>query len=224
MAGMTDGARILGAAVSGGLTAPFYLALILGLGALEPGFSHLRSPMSELGGVPGWRGSAFNIGVAATGVLVLVFAAGFERRLPAARSARAGTALLVTGGLGLIGVGVFHCDPDCRNVLADPDWIGRVHILSSLLAGMGTGLAPLFLWAAMRRSPRWADLAPPTLAMGVLANLSGLAFWLSLLADYRLHAVEGLVQRLGLVLVFLWMGLAAARLGRLTHPGGPKRA
>ncbi|MDH3639047.1 MAG: DUF998 domain-containing protein [Gammaproteobacteria bacterium] len=185
------------ATTAGLLTAPFYLTLIIVLGALEPGFSHRTSLMSTLGGVPGLRGFAFNLGVAATGILVITFTVGFERQLPPRWTARVGSSLLVIGGLGLIGAGVFNCNQDCRNIFAEPDFVGRLHIVASFFAGLGTALAPLFVWAAMRNSANWEKFAAPTLVAAILANLPGITFWLTMLSGYRLYSVEGLVQRLG---------------------------
>jgi len=206
------------AAVAAGLlAAPFYLTLIILLGALEPGFSHRTALMSMLGGVPGLRGLAFNLGVAATGVLVIAFALGLLRRFPPTWAARVGAALLAIGGLGLIGAGVFHCSQDCRNVLAEPDYVGRLHIVASLLAGMGTGLAPFFVWVAIRSGTAWKDFAKPTIVAAILANLPGITFWIMLSTGFRLHSIEGLIQRAGLVVVLVWIFFAAMRLWRLEH-------
>ncbi|MEN8196603.1 MAG: DUF998 domain-containing protein, partial [Pseudomonadota bacterium] len=199
------------------LAAPFYLMLIIVLGALEPGFSHRTALMSMLGGVPGLRGLVFNLGVAATGVLVIAFALGLLRRLPQAWTAIVGVALLAIGGLGLIGAGAFHCNQVCRNILAEPDFVGRLHIVASLLAGMGTGLAPIFVWMAIRSDTAWKDFAKPTLVAAILANLPGIAFWITLSTGFRLYSVEGLIQRAGLVVVLVWVFLAAVRLWRLEH-------
>jgi hypothetical membrane protein len=206
-----------GAVAAGLLAPPFYLTLIIVLGALEPGFSHRTSLMSLLGGVPGGRGLAFNLGVAATGMLLIAFAIRLPRRLPPTWTAKVGSALLVIGGLGLIGAGVFHCNQGCRNILAEPDFVGRLHIIASLLAGMGTGLAPLFVWMAIRRSTTWKDFATPTLAAAILANLPGITFWITMSTGFRLHLIEGLIQRLGLVVVLVWVFFAAMRLWRLEH-------
>jgi hypothetical membrane protein len=206
-----------GAVAAGLLATPFYLTLIIVLGALEPGFSHRTALMSMLGGVPGLRGLIFNFGVAATGVLVIAFARGLLRRLPSAWTAKVGAALLAIGGLGLIGAGAFHCNQDCRNILAEPDFVGRLHIVASLLAGIGTGLAPFFVWMAIRSGTAWKDFAKPTLVAAILANLPGITFWITLSTGFRLYSVEGLIQRAGLVVVLVWVFLAAMRLWRLEH-------
>ena len=219
---MTDTSNRWSAA-AGLFAAPFYLTLISVLGALEPGFSHLTVPMSILGGVPGARGLVFNLGVAATGVFVVGFGIGLRRRLPPKMSARVGFALLMVGGLGLLGAAYFHCNEGCRNILTQPDLVGRLHIVFSLLGGMGTGLAPVFVWAAVRGSEEWKGLARPTFVAALLANLPGITFWITIATGYRLHSIEGLIQRLGFVVVLTWIFFVAARLWRLeSHEAPPE--
>ncbi len=205
-----------GAAAPALLAGPFYLVLIAVLGALEPGFSHRTSLMSMLGGVPGSRGLAFNLGVAATGALVITFAIGLRRELSPKWTTKVGLAMLMIGGLGLIGAGGFHCSEGCRNILDEPDFVGRVHLASSLVAGMGIGLAPFFVWASMRANTRWRDFATATLVAAILANLPGLTFWITIYTGSRLTAVEGLIQRAGLVVVLVWIFFVGVRLQRLT--------
>lgn len=202
-------------AAAGLLAAPFYLTLVVVLGALEPGFSHLTTLMSTLGGIPGVRGLAFNLGVATTGVLVIAFGIGLRRQLRPKMSAKLGFALLVIGGLGLNGAAYFHCNEGCRNILTQPGLVGRLHMVSSLLAGMGTGLAPIFVWAAMRGNEDWKGLATATLVTALLANLPGITFWITIATGFRLYSIEGLIQRLGFVVVLIWIFFVAARLWRL---------
>ena len=202
---------------AGLLAAPYYVVLISVLGMLEPGFSHLSKPMSILGGVPGWRGLVFNFGVAATGMLVIAFGIGIQRQLPRKISAKIGLGLLLIGGMGLVGAGYFHCNADCKNIFSEPDLTGRLHIITSLLAGMGSALAPLFYWAAMRGSKRWQALATPTLVLAISANVPGLTFWITIVTDFRLLAVEGLIQRLGFVVVLIWMFYIAMKMMQSIH-------
>jgi len=202
------------AALAGLAAAPFYLTLIIVLGLLEPGFSHRTSLMSLLGGVPGLRGVVFNAGVAMTGVMIIVFAIGLRRQLPGLRWSVVGFGLLVVGGLGLLGAAVFSCNQGCENVLQAPDFVGRAHLASSLFAGAGTSLAPFFLWAAMRASAKWSRFAAPTLAAGILANLPGLTLWITLFAGYRLQSVEGLLQRVGFVVILIRIASLAVHMLR----------
>ena len=191
--------------VTGMLAPPFYLILIIVLGELEPGFSHLTDPMSLLGGVPGIRGLIFNTGVAVNGVLVIIFGLMLWRQLTSTISAKIAFGLFVMGGLGLIGAGVFHCDYDCKNVLQEPNLIGQLHAMVSFLAGMGTGLAPFFFWAAMRKSEPWKGFSTPTLIAAIFANLPGIIFWATFLTGYKLESTAGLIQRMGFVVTLFWM-------------------
>jgi hypothetical protein len=202
--------------IAGLLTAPFYLILIILLGALEPGFSHLTKPMSILGGVTGVRGLVFNFGVAMTGMFVIAFGMELRRQLPTKMTAKIGFGLLLIGGAGLIGAGYFHCNAGCTNILAEPDLVGRLHTIMSLLAGMGTALAPFFVWAAIRGNEKWKGLARPTLVAAILANLPGITFWIMIATGLRLYSVEGLIQRLGFVVVLIWIFFIAIRLWRLS--------
>lgn len=154
----------------------------------------------------------FNLGVAATGVLVVVVAVGLRRRLPSIVSSVIGIGLLAVGGLGLIGAGLFSCNESCRNILIEPDLTGRLHTVASLFSGLGCGLSLFFLWAAMRRSDVWNDVAGSTLATAILANVPGMVFWVTLLADMRLYSVEGLIQRVGFIVVLVWIFFIARRM------------
>jgi len=200
---------------AGLFVAPFYLALIFILGALEPGYCHLTKLMSILGGVPGVRGLTFNIGVIATGVFLIMFAFGVWRQFPSKITTKVGFGLLVLGGLGLIGAGYFHCNEGCRNILAEPDQIGRLHMIMSLLGGVGAGLSPFFVWWAIRGSEKWKVFVRPTLVAAIFANLPGILLWITLATGYRLYSVEGLIQRLGFVVVLIWIFFFAVRLCRI---------
>lgn len=197
------------------LAAPFYLTLIITLGEMEPGFSHLTKPMSLLGGVPGIRGLIFNFGVAITGTLVIIFSYGLWRQLRPKTSARIALGLFVMGGLGLIGAGYFHCNEGCKNVLVDPNLVGQLHAFVSFLAGIGTGLAPFFVWAAMRISDKWKTFATPTLVAAILANIPGIIFWLSFATGIKLISIGGLIQRMGFVVTLIWMFYVAVQFWRI---------
>lgn len=202
-------------ATAGILAPPFYFALVTALGALEPEYSHLTKMMSVLGGVSGARGTIFNIGVMMTGSLVIAFALGLQLQLPPKVSSRVGVGLLTFGGVGLIGSGIFSCNEGCRNILTEPDLIGRLHMIASLFAGMGTALAPFFIWAAMRGEMKWKRFVWPTFMTAILANLPGITLWATIFTDTRLVSIEGLIQRLGLVFTLIWIFFVSARLLQL---------
>jgi|GEM_PF-325886 len=190
---------------------PFYLTLIFGLGALEPGYSHLTMTMSVLGGVTGPRGLAFNLGVGVTGILLLLFALGFARSFTPSWLVRAGVACMIVGGLGFVGAAVFHCSPGCRNVFLEPTLTGRIHAVAALLGGLFSATAPLLFWAAMRREEKWRPFAGSALAAALGAHLPGIFFWATILSGVRFPAVEGIAQRMGFIVVLIWVAFMAAQ-------------
>lgn len=142
-----------------------------GLSKLEPGYSHMSEMMSILGGVEGVRGIAFNAGVALIGALVIAFGTGLHRSIT--EGSKIGPALIVLGGLGLIGAAVFHCNGGCANVIARTS-VGIMHILSAFIAGMSLAVSPFFIFARIRKDAQWKNYTWFTLVIGILANIPGL--------------------------------------------------
>ena len=199
--------------ITTGLLAPlFFFVLIFVLGALEPGFNHKASLMSRLGGVPGIRGIAFDIGVVLAGVLIIAFASGLRPQLPSGTASKIGIYLLAIGGLSLVVTGAFPCKPECRNILVEPDFIGRVHLIASFISGVGLAWSPVAIGIAFRNDERWRNWWRPTLAVAVLSNIPGIVLWITLLTGARLHSIEGLLQRSAILVVFVWIFALALKL------------
>ncbi len=200
--------------ITAGLLAPlFFFVLIFTLGALEPGFIHRASLMSRLGGVPGVRGVAFDVGVALTGVLVIIFASGLRQNLPSSLSSRIAVCLLVIGGLGLMVTGAFPCKPQCRNIIIEPDFVGRVHLIASFISGVGLAWSPLAIGIAFRNDEQWRNWSLPAFAVAIASNIPGIVLWVTLATGARLHSIEGLLQRAGIMIVFVWIFALAFKLG-----------
>ena len=56
-------------AIAGILVPILYISMVISLGLLESGYSQRTMMMSILGGVPGWRGAIFNLGLVLIGSL-----------------------------------------------------------------------------------------------------------------------------------------------------------
>ncbi len=192
--------------ITAGFLAPlFFVVLILVLGALEPGFNHKTSLMSRLGGVPGVRGIAFDIGVVLVGILIVAFASGLRPQLPSGPASKIGVSLLAIGGLSLVVTGAFPCKPECRNILVEPDFVGRVHLFASFMSGAGLAWSPVAIGIAFRKDKRWRNWWWPTLAVAVVSNIPGIVLWITLLTGARLHSIEGSLQRVAISVVFVWI-------------------
>ncbi|MFX1438604.1 MAG: DUF998 domain-containing protein [Promethearchaeota archaeon] len=208
--GLSQDARKLSAAIAG-VIAPFlYLILVFGLGFLEPGYNQMTDMMSILGGVEGLRGWLFNLGVIIIGLLVAIFGLGLHPFLNDGDGSKVGPSMLVLGGIGLIGGGIFHCDQDCTNFLTrNPT--GIMHMISSALAGMLIAMSLFVLYFRIRRDPVWERLGGFTLLMALLGNGAGITLWITF-ATTRLSAIEGLIQRVGIIAPLLWIAIVSLQM------------
>ena len=199
--------------ISGIIAPVLIIGLVAGLSMLEPGYSHMTEMMSILGGVGGVRGITFNAGVALTGALIIAFGVGLHRSIM--KGSRIGPALIVLGGLGLIGAAVFHCNGGCANVIARTP-VGTMHILSAFIAGMSLGVSPFFIFARIRKDAQWKNYTWFTLAIGILANIPGLILWGSFFTT-RMTEIEGLIQRLGIIFPLIWIGVMSQRMLKMSR-------
>ncbi|MFX1253131.1 MAG: DUF998 domain-containing protein [Promethearchaeota archaeon] len=197
--------------IPGIITPILYFGMIIVLGALEPGYNHLTTMMSVLGGVEGIRGVAFNIGVALTGVLIFLFAIGLQRNINGGKGSKIAAILFILGSLGLIGAAIFHCNQDCTNVI-ERDITGILHIISAFFSGMSLAIAPLFVYFSLKKDPQWQKYAGYTLATFVVSNIPGITLWVTYLTGNRIRELEGLIQRLGIVFVLIWIGVISVQM------------
>ena len=175
---LSQDVRKLSAAVAG-VIAPFlYLILTFGFGFLEPGYDQMTDMMSLLGGVEGLRGWLFNLGVIVIGLLVAIFGFGLHQFLNDGEGSRLGPVMLVLGGIGLVGGGIFHCDQDCMNFLTRTP-TGILHMISSALAGMLVAMSLFVVYFRIRRDPLWKRLGGFTVLMALLGNGAGIILWIT---------------------------------------------
>jgi hypothetical membrane protein len=201
-------------AVAGILAPIFYFGLVIILGFLEPDYSHLTKMMSVLGGVGGVRGLIFNFGISFIGVLIILFAFGLHKNVNYGNGSKVGPILLIIGGVGLIGSGIFHCNLNCANVIVENNFIGSIHMLSAFIAGLSLSIAPFFVYGRFKKDPIWKKYATYTLVTGIIANIPGIIFWVTL-ATKRLPEIEGLIQRLGIVFILIWIEIVSLKMLKL---------
>ncbi|HKJ28196.1 MAG TPA: DUF998 domain-containing protein [Anaerolineales bacterium] len=202
-----------------GILAPIlYFSIVVFLGLLEPGYNQRTMMMSVLGGVPGWRGAAFNLGLVLIGIFLIAFGVGMVRSIHASKGKRLGLALLVIASIGLIGSSYFHCEEGCVNILQEPDFRGQMHMLFAFFAGLGLAFSPLPFFFSMKGDPQWENSRGLTLTAVFLANIPGITMWITLFTT-RLPEWEGLIQRLGLLFPLIWVEVMALKLLRISGPG-----
>ena len=172
-------------AIAGILAPILWFVLVVVLGVLEPGYSHMSKMMSILGGVGGIRGFLFNSGISTVGVLIILFAIGLYREFESKDKPKIGTTLLILGGIGLIFSGIFSCDLNCNNAMIEKDFTGIMHMLFAFIAGMGLSISPFFIFGKLKKNPVWKKYAKYTL--GAIALLR--AFYYIFLAMHSKKSI-----------------------------------
>lgn len=200
-----------------GITSPIlYIGMVIILGLFEPGYNQRTMMMSILGGVPGWRGDVFNLGLVLIGCLLIGFGIGLYRSIDSPKGKRFGLVLMVIASIGLIGSGYFHCETGCVNIIDEPDFRGQMHMLFAFIAGLGLAFSPLPFYFSMKHDPKWKNARGITLAAVILSNIPGITMWITIFTT-RLPEWEGLIQRLGLIFPLIWVEMMALKLSRMSQ-------
>lgn len=198
-----------GLAMGGLVAGPLFTLGYLLQGGARAGYSAWRHPISAL--ALGNRGWMQVVNFLLSGGLLTGFAVGVRRT----EHGSAWSPLLIGAvGLGLIGAGVFACDPiggyPPGTAVSDRrSRRGALHGFFSAFVFLG--LPVLFGLEARRGTPFWRSYSAATCAAFVSTfALSSAGF----AGAPGLAKVGGLFQRLSLSSGFLWLSLRAGRLLR----------
>jgi len=195
-----------------GILAPvLYVSMVILLGLLEPGYNQRTMMMSILGGVQGWRGAAFNLGLVLIGILLIFFGFGLHRNVNQGKGNRIGFILFLFAGIGLMGSSYYHCDVGCVNIIHEPDFRGQMHMLFAFIAGLSLAFSPLPFFFSMIHNSRLKSYRGMTMAAVILSNIPGIVMWITLFTT-RLPEWEGILQRLGLIFPLIWVEVMAIKL------------
>lgn len=190
-----------------GITAPLLFGILLvAAGLLRPGYDHIADYISELGvGANAW---VMNTNFLLTGLLLAAFSLGLARALGAGKSARAGSALVGISGSGVFAAGIFSCDPGCPSSGASLSQ--QMHDTVSIIAFVAIMIAPIIVSLGMKRDPLWQGYRLYSIATGVAAIAFFFLFFASTL-------YVGALQRLFVATPFLWIGVIALRLLKVSR-------
>lgn len=195
----------------GGLAGPvLFVSLIILCGALRPGYSHVTQFISELGETGGSHAALMNLlGFIPTGIIVAGFGLSMAYLFPRTSLSLAAAVLIVVYGLGLLGAGVYCCDPGCPSQhLSFDGMMHRVVSVTALLAGV-LGIA---LWARCFRSlAAWRSMS----RYSAVSSAMALVFLLLVGLTEQSRVFTGVWQRLCLVTMDLWCALVGFRVFRM---------
>jgi hypothetical protein len=178
-------------------------------GALEPGYSHLKQPISELGATDATHPWIVNAGFVVMGLSICGLGAALLTVLPRRRAANVTAALFAVAGLAFALAGVFHLDCGLSQSSCVDRWhAGQLswHHAAHLWVGLVFDLAFVATPFALARSlwPR------PSGQLALGSGTTGLAvFAATFLIERPEGDLAGLVQRLGLGVAQIWVLIVA---------------
>ena len=178
-----------------------FVAVFILVGLIKPGYDPIVRFVNE--GSRGQLGWIQNLNFFVFGILLLAFALGLWTGLGRRTSGRVGSLLIATAGAGAFGAGLFLADPGTQVLTTR----GALHMTMSLVAFLSLTLGTFFFTKRF-----WGDLP-----FGVYSLVIGVVIPISFLSGGAFAAYGGLIQRIMLTMVCVWLVLLAVRLRRATN-------
>ncbi len=194
-----------------GIVGPLlYTGTWLVIGFLDSDYSHVRDPISNLSAIGAPYAAVMTFIILVFAILIAAFALGLQLGLPS--GFWVGPAVLVIAGIGYVGIALApldHANPGDGNVL---------HNIAASVTVFALMLAPILHFPRLRRDRSWRNLGRYSIATTVATIAFAIIASLPAFADR-----EGLMQRLVLLVVLVWMIVIATRLYLSSAPNRAKR-
>lgn len=191
----------------------FIAAWIVG-GALEPGYSHVEQYISELGADDAAHPLLMNAGILVLGLGVAALGPALLATLPRRRAARVAAALFFGAGIAIAIGGIFNLD--CSTAVSaacEARWDRHAHDFSTQTAiHKWTGLVGEVLFLLTPFPLARALWGRPAAAPALASGLIGVGIFLAADVGSRGGGGDdygGLIQRLGLASLHLWVLIVA---------------
>ena len=192
-------------------------------GALQPGYSHLAQPFSELGARNAAHPAVMDLGLVALGLSVAALGPALLATLPARPATRVAAGLFGLAGLAVVVAAALPLDCSLtvdhacshRFNAGELSWQTSAHIWAGLVFDIAFAATPFAVARALwPRHAAQLALAAASAATPILVGtfvIGGIA-----------HGGIGLVQRLAFVSVHIWV--FAVAIGVLAATRGPRPA
>lgn len=181
-------------------------------------YSVRREDISALAALDAQNAWIMITGFLLLGVGIVALGAGLAGALKG-RPATVGSILVLVAGVGIIVAGLAR--NDCSSELdacadrvdaGDVSWHHATHDLASLVVFLALVAAPLVFARAFRGDQSWRDLRTYSLITGVLGLVLLVLFLTGVAGSWN-----GLLQRVFVTVLFLWIAVLGARLIRLSR-------
>ena len=186
--------------------------------ALQPGYSVLDQAVSELGAKDAAHPLIDNVGIAVLGLSLAALGIALLGALPRRRARTVAVALFAAAGAAIVveGFARLDCglsDHTCKAMFRahELSWTTDVHLWAGLVDQTLIALTPFALARAL-----WPG---PTSIAAVAGGVWGLGFGALSWVLYGVDGVpDGLVQRIGLLVLHLWVFIVAVGVLYETRP------
>ena len=199
-----------------------FIASWIVAGALEPGYSHLDEGVSLLCAKNAAHPLIVNAGLVVFGLSLAGLGPALLSVLPRRRAASFAAALFVAAGVTIILSGLFRvdcnltADQHCRDLLRAGalSWHTDLHLWLGLVAQVLLLLTPFAIARAL-----WPG---PIVPLAIGAGVAGLVIALVAFVLFGVGGVpDGLVQRVGLGVIHLWVLIVAVGILHATRRERP---
>ena len=187
-----------------------YLTVLMVLGFVEPGYSHIRQFPSELGGTMAQNAWVMNANFHIVGVMIWIFAYGLHKGLPEGKTGFWGPLMLALLALSMFTSGFFQCAEGCLPTTEG----SKMHGLAGLPGLIGSVMAPILIYRRLKTSNgSWPTFYTTFSLVAIIIQVVGLIS-IPLLMN---SGIPGLAMRILLVAQLSWP--FALAYGLLTQPG-----
>jgi hypothetical membrane protein len=186
-------------ALSGVIGPILFTIVVISLGLLRPDYSHVSEEISKLGEVGAPNAAVQDVNFIGFGLLVVMFAYALHRGIGDGRGSIIGPILVgISGSVGFIGAGVFS--------LPSP-----AHVPVSITGLTALMIAPFAISRRLKRDSRWQSYGSYSLILGGVA----VVFFAVVFITGPQGPWFGLIQRLFIAPLFLWLEIMALHLLRI---------
>ena len=199
------------------MVAPILFVLALAVfGFLREGYSHVSDAITDLQEVGSPNMAGINATFTLMGLMVLAFSVGLYRGAGPGRWVKVGSLLVFVIGLGHVIGSVFPDDYSCPSPGCNA-WAANGHTVGILMEVFTIPIAVLVFSRGLGRDAAWRRYRTYSLVTGIVALALLALFFASAENDTTvLGRWGGAIQRLYFASWFLWTGVMAIRLFRLS--------